>query len=90
MPSSKANNGASTVLDRTDRSSKVSSSRQTGLLEKYHWFVRSHLADWAGGMANAGADSTIEAARAVAAKTGRNAARKADFAMTEHAMKGRS
>lgn len=63
---------------------------QTGVLEKYHWFVRSHLADWAGGMANAGADSTIEAARAVAAKTGRNAARKADFAMTEHAMKGRS
>ncbi len=51
---------------------------QTGVLEKYHWFVRSHLADWAGGMANAGADSTIEAARAVAAKTSRNAARKAD------------
>ena len=51
---------------------------QTGVLEKYHWFIRSHLADWAGGMANAGADSTIEAARAVAAKTSRNAARKAD------------
>ena len=30
---------------------------QTGVLEKYQWFVRSHLADWAGGMANAGADS---------------------------------
>ncbi len=51
---------------------------QTGVLEKYHWFVRSHLADWAGGMANAGAGSTIDAARAVAAKTSRNAARKAD------------
>ena len=41
---------------------------QTGVLEKYQWFVRSHLADWAGGMANAGADSVMGAARAVAAK----------------------
>jgi starvation-inducible DNA-binding protein len=51
---------------------------QTGLLEKYHWFVRSHLADYAGGMANAGAESTIAAARAVAAKQSRNAPRTAD------------
>jgi starvation-inducible DNA-binding protein len=42
---------------------------QTGTLEQYHWFVRSHLADWAGGMANAGADTEIDAARAVAAKS---------------------
>lgn len=41
---------------------------QTRQLEQYHWFVRSHLADWAGGMANAGASTEIDAARAVAAK----------------------
>lgn len=42
---------------------------QTAILEKYHWFVRSHLENWAGGMANAGASNEIDAARAVAAKT---------------------
>lgn len=42
---------------------------QPAILEKYHWFVRSHLANWAGGMANAGAPSEVEAARAVAAKS---------------------
>ncbi len=47
---------------------------QTGVLERYHWFVRSHLADWAGGMANAGAVTEIEAARAVAAKSSRKTA----------------
>lgn len=49
---------------------------QTGILERYHWFVRSHLADWAGGMANAGAQNEMAAARAVAAKssTGRKGA----------------
>jgi starvation-inducible DNA-binding protein len=41
---------------------------QTGVLERYHWFVRSHLEDFAGGMANAGATSETGAARAVAAK----------------------
>ncbi|MEY2552149.1 MAG: starvation-inducible DNA-binding protein [Ilumatobacteraceae bacterium] len=51
---------------------------QTAALEKYQWFVRSHLADWAGGMANAGANTEIGAARAVAAKTSRNAPRRAD------------
>lgn len=42
---------------------------QTGVLERYHWFVRSHLADWAGGMANAGASSEVAAAASVASKT---------------------
>ena len=42
---------------------------QTGILERYHWFVRSHLADYAGGMANAGADTELGAAQAVAAKS---------------------
>ena len=27
---------------------------QTGVLEEYHWFVRSHLEDYAGGLSNAG------------------------------------
>ena len=44
---------------------------QTGVLERYHWFVRSHLEDFAGGMANAGATSEAAAARAVAAKRNR-------------------
>lgn len=48
---------------------------QTGILERYHWFVRSHLADWAGGMANAGAPTEVEAAQAVAAKSSRRATR---------------
>lgn len=43
--------------------------QQTAQLERFHWFVRSHLADWAGGMANTGASSEIEAARAVAVKS---------------------
>jgi starvation-inducible DNA-binding protein len=41
---------------------------QSGILERYHWFVRSHLEDYAGGMSNAGAKSEIQAARAVATK----------------------
>jgi len=62
---------------------------QTAILEKYQWFVRSHLADWAGGMANAGADTEIDAARAVAAKSSRSAARNADRDQPVP-MKGRS
>ncbi len=42
---------------------------QTGVLERYHWFVRAHLEDFAGGMANAGATSEAGAARAVTAKS---------------------
>jgi starvation-inducible DNA-binding protein len=44
----------------------------TRQLEQYHWFVRSHLADWAGGMANAGATTEIDAARSVANKDGKS------------------
>src|SRR4051812_35410437 len=35
---------------------------QTGELEQYHWFVRSHLEDYAGGLSNAGATTELEAA----------------------------
>ncbi len=41
---------------------------QTAKLEQHQWFIRSHLADWAGGMANAGSTTELGAARAVAAK----------------------
>jgi hypothetical protein len=44
---------------------------QTRQLELYQWFVRSHLADWAGGMANAGAASDLDAARSVANNGGK-------------------
>lgn len=50
---------------------------QTAELELYQWFVRSHLADWAGGMASAGATSEIEAARSVARKPASRSSRKA-------------
>ncbi len=48
---------------------------QTAELEQYQWFVRSHLADWAGGIANAGQSSEMGAARAVAAKASRRTKR---------------
>lgn len=48
---------------------------QTGELERYHWFVRSHLEDWAGGMANAGTRTELGAAAAVAAKARKPVAR---------------
>jgi len=48
---------------------------QTGELEQYHWFVRSHLEDYAGGLANAGASTEIDAARAASVKTKRAPAR---------------
>ena len=42
---------------------------QAGILERYHWFVRSHLEDFAGGMSNAGASTELQAAQAVATKS---------------------
>jgi starvation-inducible DNA-binding protein len=56
-----------TVAD-DDRVSEDVLIGQTGTLERYQWFVRSHLADWAGGMANAGSSTEIGAAKAVTAK----------------------
>lgn len=41
---------------------------QTGDLEQYHWFVRSHLQDYAGGLSNAGATNELDAARATIRK----------------------
>lgn len=59
------------AMDRVSDDDKVSEDLligQTGILERYQWFVRSHLEDWAGGLANAGSHTEIEAASAVAAK----------------------
>ena len=56
----------STIIDPVSEDLLIG---QTGDLERYHWFVRSHLADWAGGMANAGAASELGAARAVTNKS---------------------
>jgi starvation-inducible DNA-binding protein len=41
---------------------------QTGELEQYHWFVRSHLEDYAGGLTNAGTATELDAARATMRK----------------------
>lgn len=35
---------------------------QTGQLEHFHWFVRTHLEDWAGGISTTGASSEVDAA----------------------------
>ena len=51
---------------------------QTGELEMYHWFVRSHLADWAGGLVTAGTETEIDAARAAVLKTGTSRTRSID------------
>lgn len=60
------------AMDQVTEDDRVSDdllTGQTGILERYHWFVRSHLTDWAGGVANAGSYTELEAAGAVAAKT---------------------
>jgi len=65
------------ALDQVDPVSQDLLVGQAGVLERYHWFVRSHLTDFAGGMANAGASTELGAARAVASKSSRNATRAA-------------
>jgi len=65
------------ALDQVDPVSQDLLIGQAGILERYHWFVRSHLTDFAGGMANAGASTEIGAAQAVASKSSRNATRAA-------------
>jgi len=47
---------------------------QCAQLERFHWFVRSHLTDWAGGLANAGSSTELGAAGSVAAKSRRSRA----------------
>jgi len=60
------------AIEKTDKADPVTQDMligQTGALEEYHWFVRSHLEDYAGGLANAGATNEIDAARSAAVKT---------------------
>ena len=68
------------AVAEVDRVSEDLLTGQAGILERYHWFVRSHLSDFAGGMANAGATTELGAAVAVAAKSSRNATRATDQA----------
>jgi starvation-inducible DNA-binding protein len=56
------------LVGKLDRISEDLLIRQTAVLERHQWYIRAHLADWAGGMANAGSRSEIGAAKAVAAK----------------------
>ena len=68
-----------TAMVRVSNDDRVSEDLligQTRVLERYHWFVRSHLADWAGGMANAGSNTELGAAAAVAAKSRKQVGRK--------------
>jgi len=51
---------------------------QTGILEQYHWFVRTHLEDFAGGLLNAGADTELAAAEAALRRSGRRGASTAE------------
>lgn len=67
--------GAIDEVSKTDNISEDLLVGQTGVLERYHWFVRSHLEDFAGGMANAGASSEVGAATAVVAKNKRGPVR---------------
>ena len=58
--------GHRAAIDKTDEPDPVTQDMligQTGELEMYHWFVRSHLEDYAGGLSNAGQDTEIDAAR---------------------------
>jgi starvation-inducible DNA-binding protein len=59
------------AIDKTEDPDPVTQDMligQTGELEGFHWFVRSHLEDYAGGLANAGATTEIAAARAATGK----------------------
>jgi len=47
---------------------------QTGELEEYHWFVRSHLEDYAGGLSTAGTSTELSAATAALRRSRRSAA----------------
>jgi starvation-inducible DNA-binding protein len=64
-----AHREAMDAVSEDDRVSEDLLIGQTGVLERNHWFVRSHLADWAGGMANAGSTSELGAASSVATKS---------------------
>ncbi len=54
------------AIEKTDKPDPVTQDMligQTAELEQYHWFVRSHLEDYAGGLTDAGATHELDAAR---------------------------
>ena len=54
------------AIDATEKNDPVTQDMligQTAELEQYHWFVRSHLEDYAGGLTDAGATNELDAAR---------------------------
>jgi starvation-inducible DNA-binding protein len=63
------------AIDATEKPDPVTQDMligQTGELEQYHWFVRSHLTDYAGGVSNAGEQTEIGAAQSSMRKGARN------------------
>jgi starvation-inducible DNA-binding protein len=52
------------VVDELDPVSGDLLITQTGVLEEYHWFVRGHLEDYAGGLSTAGTRTELDAATA--------------------------
>jgi starvation-inducible DNA-binding protein len=68
------------AIEATDKPDPVTQDMllgQTAELEQYHWFVRSHLADYAGGLSNAGATTEIGAAQSSMRKVARTGSGKA-------------
>ena len=60
------------AIEATDKPDPVTQDMligQTAELEQYHWFVRSHLEDYAGGLSNAGSTTEIDAARSTLVKS---------------------
>ncbi|MCU1398822.1 MAG: hypothetical protein JWN62_1931 [Acidimicrobiales bacterium] len=60
------------AIEATDKPDPVTQDMligQTAELEQYHWFVRSHLEDYAGGLSNAGTTTEIGAARSTLLKS---------------------
>jgi starvation-inducible DNA-binding protein len=65
------------AIEATDKPDPVTQDMligQTAELEQYHWFVRSHLEDYAGGLSNAGTTTELGAAKSTMLKdsAGRN------------------
>lgn len=64
------------AIDEVDEIDPVSGDlliTQTGELEEYHWFVRSHLEDYAGGLSTAGASTELSAASSAMRRAGKRA-----------------
>jgi len=60
----KGHRGAIEATEQLDPVTQDMLIGQTAELEQYHWFVRSHLEDYAGGLSNAGAETEVDAAKA--------------------------